>query len=389
MNNLKTRSNKGIVTAVVALLMLSLASCGYNRTEANFWGCIFGKGPFDTRNLKDSLPPGKKTGLTNDRLVQVPADMRFFFNDKDPNTQDFGGNPIVVPAKNADPTVKGVVEVTYELQARFVINELACDYYVKQLQRIDKSEGLNFNDPGATGWAKHLNVSMNQKLINSARDLGGDYDWQLLYLDGDIEVDGKDISVLTYLGQKFGEDLTENLTKDLGGQFLCGPSYTFDGEMDGKVESCPPIEVTVKKVTPPQPLIDNLTKIAENNAAIERIESDQAKELREKQKAQALALQDQENRQETEVAAANADQAIKVARANADLAIAEANKAVIQAENTNAELKAQSDAAFCVELAKVGVDCALLKAAENGTYPQYNFGSGTATPLITLNPSPQ
>jgi len=41
-----------------------------------------------------------------------------------------------------------------------------------------------------------------------------------------------------------------------------------------------------------------------------------------------------------------------------------------------------ASSAFCRELAAVGVDCALLAAAENGNYPRIITGGGTDTSLL-------
>src|SRR5690606_15081493 len=69
------------IGAVVAVLgvggIAAAASLELRRTEANEWGCTFGRGPFDGKGLKGEYAPGSDGTWTNDAFVTGPADIRF------------------------------------------------------------------------------------------------------------------------------------------------------------------------------------------------------------------------------------------------------------------------------------------------------------------------
>src|SRR5690606_22828287 len=93
-----------------------------------------------------------------------------------------------------------------------------------------------------------LNASMNQKLIEAARPVVANEDYISLYVNA--EIGEGDSAGLAYevLATELSKNLSRELTKDLGGEYFCGPSYQFDGEMDGEVKDCPPLEVTIKRI---------------------------------------------------------------------------------------------------------------------------------------------
>jgi hypothetical protein len=71
------------------------------------------------RRLKSTIAPGKSGGFTlADNLVAIPADDRIYAIDQDPATADFGGNPVIAPAKGTQADSAGIVQVDVPVQAR-------------------------------------------------------------------------------------------------------------------------------------------------------------------------------------------------------------------------------------------------------------------------------
>lgn len=373
----------GAAVVVVIASSVSLTACSLQRTEANEWGCTFGRGPFDSKALKGQYAAGSDGVRTNDTFVSGPADVRFYIIDEDPATADFGGRPIIVPARGTADTGVGVVQVSVETQVRFLFNERFCDWYIDHGKR---SEPLRFDgDPAdGGGWAQFLNASMNQKLIEAARPVVAPEDYVSLYVNA--RIGEGDAAGLAYdvLAQELSTNLSRELTKDLGGEYFCGPSYQFDGSIDGELEQgCPPLEVTIKRIAPvDQTLISKLEQIVANEEQQKIIASDKELELEtieaERQKELARIAADQE----TLIAQQEQREAVETAQAAADLAIEQALAAVLEQQQANAAIEAVSSTAFCRELALVGVDCALLAAAENGNYPRIITGSDTDTSLL-------
>lgn len=436
--------------ALLALIpLLALVGCSLQRTQANEWGCTFGKGPNDTRGLKSAYGPGQSAGFTNDTWVAGPSDIRFYYIDQNPQTADFGATPIVVPAKGSSTSGVGVVPVSTDVQVRFTINENFCDLYVDNLKRIDERVDLNYNAKQGeeSGWAEFLNLSMNQKLIEATRPVLRDVDYITLYTNGAIEGG----SAYDVLARELSSNLTRELRADLGKDFFCGPSYKFDGEIDGELggTGCPPLEVTVKSITPTNPtLIENLQAIVNNEEQQRKIESDtrlaQEQTRAEQERAIATAQANQEKavaqaeadratqvaqaesnqaiqvaqaaaEREIQIAQANAERDIQVAQAEAlaqtqaaqnetrranelfnaetDLQVAQARGPVAQQLATNKTYDEVAEAQFCVTLASVNIRCDLLASAENGgnIVPQINLsgsadGGSAATLVLDARP---
>jgi hypothetical protein len=363
----------GIVVSVLAVGgIAAAASLQLHRTEANEWGCTFGRGPFDGKGLKGEYAPGSDGTWTNDDFVTGPSDIRFYIIDEDPATADFGGRPIIVPARGSSSEGVGVVQVSVETQVRFVFNERFCEWYIDHGKR---SEPLRFDgDPDtASGWNTFLNASMNQKLIEAARPVVANQDYISLYVNAPIGEEGLAYDVLA---TRLSENLGRELARDLGGEYFCGPSYQFDGRIDGDLdEGCPPIEVTIKRVAPTDSsLIAKLETIVANEEQQRVIVSERDRELEETAAREQTELREQQRRQ-----------AVEVATAEADLAIAQAEEATLRQQQANAEVQARSSAAYCLELAAAGVDCALLAAAEAGVYPRVVIGGEGADASILID----
>jgi hypothetical protein len=362
-----------LISFIVVLLGFSL-----NRVSANEWGCQYGGGAFESKGLKQTVAPGKSGGAAMfDTLKKVPSDDRFYFIDSDPNTADIGATQIIVPAQGTSSESQGIVNVNVEVQVRFVINENACDLYTNKLKRLEplKFDTSDGKSPG--GWGSFLNTQFNQALIKASRPLVAPYNYIQLYSNSTIEIDTTDdnvdnpTSVLIYdfMESEYADRLTAELNATLGKTYFCGPTYIFDKDVDGKFDTgCPPIEVTVKRVSPVDgQLIQNLETTVKNQEQIKVIES-------EKQKALAQTNADQT----TQLANISKEQAVETAKAAKDQAVAEAQKLLFEARNTNEQIKAQAETAFCAQLTTLGVDCAEYFKSINWK-PTTIIGSGTGT----------
>lgn len=367
----------------LAILLPGIAACSLERPAANEWGCTFGKGPLDEKGLKGSFAPGAEGAWTNDDFKTGPADVRFYIIDSDPATADFGGRPIVVPAKGSSTSDVGVVPVSVETQVRFVFNERYCDWYINHGRR---SEPLNFegDKDQPSGWNSFLNTSMNQKLIEAARPVVAGERYDELYVNALID-GGRAYDVLA---RELSSNLSNELERDLGGEYFCGPSYEFDGNIDGELENgCPPLEVTIKAVTPVDAeFIDRLETIVANEEQQKVIESNKERQLQQIAATEAENLRQIQADQEVQVAEQAKREEVETARADADLEIRKREQAVFEQQLLNKQLQAEADAAFCAELSAQGVPCELYEAARAGVYPRVILGDDGADVLIGVDP---
>jgi hypothetical protein len=367
----------GLVAVFLFISLIVLVVAGsQNKVSANEWGCQYGGGLLENHGLKNTIAPGKSGGVSiGDELIKLPADDRIYAIDNDPATQDFGGETIKAPAKGSNPTDPGIVTVQVPVQARFTINENACELYQNYLKKYG-TDNLNFNgsdDPEKPGgWATFLNLQMNQSLIISIRrEVSG-----LSYVELNT-----DFTKYPDIQNKVSTALTASLKSSLGGEFFCGPSYQFDGEADGVLTSCPPIEIVIKEITPTDPqFLANLNAIVANKEAQTVIESNKDKAIAQanadkltslnqteadKQKSLATTEAEKEKQlaqtiadQETQLASVAQQQAVQEAQVAKDLIIANATKDLVAVQAGNDVVKAQAETTFCVTLQSVGVDCA-------------------------------
>ena len=391
----------GIVAfALVATALVMLFAGSLNRVAANEWGCLYGGGLFESRGLKETIAPGKSGGFTlADNLVAIPADDRIYAIDQDPATADFGGNPVIAPAKGTQVDSAGIVQVDVPVQARFTINENACELYQNYLKKY-RADGLQFdgNDPdNPGGWATFLNLQFNQTLIATIRPQVSKYTYIQLYNDFGLYAD---------IQTKTSIELSKQLRASLGGDFFCGPSYVFDGSADGKLDGsgCPPIEIIIKQIKPTEPqFIANLETIVANQEALRVIQSDKDRALATTETEKEKALADTEAEKEKSLAATEAEKEKSIAQAEADreteLArvakereveqaelekqqlIAEATTALVTTETGNEVVKVEAETEFCRTLTELGVDCADYFKAINWR-PTIILGDGADTSLL-------
>lgn len=341
----------GIVLAVVLFIgaIVAFAQGSLNRVSANEWGCLYGGGLFESKGLKETIPPGQTGGFTMaDTLKKVPSDDRFLFIDSDPKTADLGTNPIIVPAKGTSQDSQGIVNVNVEVQVRFVINENACDLYTSKLKRLEPLQFDSSDGKSVGGWGKFLVISLNQALIKASRPLVAPYNYVQLYSNTKVASDNPTL-IYDYMEDQYSKAMTDELKLALGKDYFCGPTYRFDGKVDGQFENgCPPIEITVKRISPvDNALITNLETTVKNQEQIKVIQSEQEKKLAQTNADQVTQLADIEKQRQVETAQAAKDQAV-----------AEAQKELFLAQNANAQIKAQAETAFCAKLTELKVDCA-------------------------------
>lgn len=359
--------------AILVLGIVTLVAADLNRTQSNEWGCLYNGGLIEGKGFDKTVAPGKSGGLTwFDNLVTAPSDDRIYAIDSDPNTADFGGTEIIVPAKGTDANNNGVVPVVVPIQVRFTLNENVCDLYNNYLK--GKPGPIDWNGtegtPGA--WPKFLNLQMNQVLNTAVRSQISGKSYVVLYTD---------FSQYPAIQSSIAETLAASLKQSLGGEFFCGPSYVFDGTADGKLEACPPLEVVIKEIKPQDPIfLDNLKKIVANQEAQTVIKSDKEKAIAqtnadkeaslaqteaEKEKSLAVTEADKEKslaataaNEQTQLAEVERQQNVEAAQVAKDLIIAEATTALVAVTSANEATKAEAEATFCKTLEAIGTDCA-------------------------------
>jgi hypothetical protein len=346
--------------------------------------------------LKETIAPGSTGGWTVfDARKAVPSDVRSYTIDSDSSRADPGAGAIRLPVPARDVIVDGeevssdgVTWVLLELQVRFQFNENVCEWYDKYGKT---AEPLNFNAPEGekTNWTDWLLNSFYKRITEAARPVVAEYDWLQLTTNESVAVEGEEgtTPIFSLLAQEVSAELSEQLSSGLGGNFFCGPGYTFDGSVDGEIDNCPALVVEVDSIRPENDtLLTNYETIVANAEAQLKVESDRDLSIATAEANSEIAKAESREASEAAVAAAEAEEATKTAEAATDLAVAEAEEAVRLQDLENAKLAAEAQAAYCSELAEAGIDCAALAYAEQGVIPSIIIGDGGAIPNIWVDP---
>lgn len=392
----------GVILLFTSLFILTGLS--QNKAEATRWGCTYGGGLLDTPGLKLTVPPGTRGGFTVfDNMRTVPSDVRDYIIDADSNAADPGATPIVLPVQARDVNVgdeilksEGVTYVLLELQAKFVFNENACVWDEKYGRGMSD---LNFDTAQGmpSGWTSWLKNNMYKRIQEAARPVVKDFDWLQLSTNQEVSYDGQEPDeVFDVLAREISATLTSELEASLGANFFCGPSYGFDGKVDGELGECPRIEISITELTPQNPeLLKNYEAIVANAEAQQKIESDkdraiaQANATSQQTQAEARAQSDAqvtqaEEAQRAQIAEEQRRNEVGVQKAAADLAIAQAQAQVATQQATNDAIIAQGEASYCRELAAVGESCVLETAAKEGTAIVPQIVTGDAGTLLNI-----
>lgn len=327
------RTGKVIATLLgVVILGALLASCSndYATPTSDTYLCVFAS--HGSQRLKKQLPPGSdrsKIGR-DDTVVVIPTSNRFFMATADDTLRD----PLAPTGYDAN--AQGGVPVTLAGQVRFRFNlPKACEWYSKHGRRNANSNGdLGFNARGdaatTAGWFHFLAENFGLTMDNVAKRVMNQYDWAKMYYDYPVNADttgavkgdpGQATDDL--LGVALGQEFTNELNANLGGQYFCGIETSA-----GSANDCPPMTFQVKGVVPTG---DSGQKLIDDRAAVEST----------KQSLQSAQAQAQLQQQQA-----------------AQTVQAEASKQLtLDAQAKTAEKQALVDTAKCRILAPMGLDC--------------------------------
>lgn len=343
----------GVVAVIAFIASIALVSAGsMNRASASEWGCVYGGGLFESKGLKEAVAPGESGGFTvADKFVTGPATERFFAVNEDATKRDVGGEPRAMPDKTG-------VRMVANFSIRMKFNEDYCKWYSSMGSR---NEPLDFNGAtnptNPTGWAKFLRDFVKDPVIDPALSTilaKGDY---FQFQVNSVQPSGK--TLYQEIGKELASTFMEQQKSVFGGTFLCGPSYTYDGNIDGKFD-CPPVEVVITSIEPVDTTLRSVREKQRSNEEAKKLaESERDLKITQQNAAAQTAVNAEENRQKTESAKLAADKAIEQERAG-----------VLAEQQQNAEKQAAIAQAWCTRLVELGQNCALVKAAETGSFPQ-------------------
>ena len=338
---------------VVALILLVVALTGgivacVNFTsatspDASHFACVYKGGPFDSKGFEKAVPPG--AGRTHINVggtaIMVPASVRQY--DKSDGLPD-----VNVTVRGIPMTFSPVVNFTISTVMNPDGKPAGCDLVEQHLRPLNATDF----DADQSRWAaQFLNIRMAGVVRDVAPKVLQGQDPTALAQN----IDGTRDAAAT----AFGAELSRGMSAQLGGSFFCGPAYKYGQP----AEACGTMNVVLSE---PTLAADDAALIAKPQRAKTEADND-------------IAVAREAARKAAEVADQLTTQAESAARA------ADAKSQIAEQEGRVVAVDAANTYAWCTYLANLGQDCALVKAAESGDFPDVYTPGGTP-PVVAVTP---
>lgn len=336
--------------ALAGVLAIAGVACTYVTPDASNFECVWHGGTWDSKEFERTVAPSSgRTGINmSGSHVSVPTNVRSF-------DEGDGLPPVTV-------NVRGV-PLTFAPSLTFVISSVpddaekpdgmnaGCDLVQQHLRPLDAT---NFNESDIT-----KNRWVQAFLIGRVAPVVRDVAPRVLQDEDPTAIAFNTDGARDAAATSFGVELNKALQQQLGRNYFCAPSYRY-GE---SAESCGNISVVL-----PEPGMsdDDRELLAKPQRAKTEADNEIAAQREAARKASEIAAQ-------LEVQAQSAEQA------------ATARETIAQQEARVAQVDVETNYEWCRYLAELGQDCALVKAAEMGTFPSI-FTSEPPTPVVPVTP---
>lgn len=218
-----------VVGGIALIVLVSVFLGGLKKTPREFIGISYGGGPIEGQHFQRVVNPGSNlffNGL-QDRLYLYPVTQRNYIISKragegDVPEEDF----IVAPSKDR-------VEVDFETAVFFKLN-------TDKLRQFHEQIGLKYKAWSEEGWIDMLHGSFRQQIEFALQQEARRHEVADIFASGEV---------LSTIQRGIAADLKENVTRILGDEYFCGPTYVAGGR-------CTDFTFVVKRVTIPERVRD-------------------------------------------------------------------------------------------------------------------------------------
>ncbi len=260
-----------MVVVVIAAIILSLGFVtGLKKTPRDRIGISYGGGVFEGAHFQKIVQPGSNLFFNGmfDKFYLYPSDQRSYTITRAKGRGDRPGVDFVEAASSDG------IRVDFEVVVNFRLNQDLLQQFHEKLglkYRAWEDVALDSNTPGI-GWDQMLDEIFRPQIEFAIQREARKYDAVKIYSDR---------ATLETLQRDIGAVLKDNITRVIGAEYFCGPTYVPGSGV------CPDFTFTLANPGIPQGLKDKLTAIREAEAQVEvrRQEVEQAKQ-------QALAIRE-------------------------------------------------------------------------------------------------
>jgi regulator of protease activity HflC (stomatin/prohibitin superfamily) len=236
---------------LIGLVAMAGVSCASVNTRPDQAAIAYTGGPIEGTHFQGVFQPGSGLqwlGLADESHL-YPTTVRTYIisseaSEGDKASIDFIGAP-----------TKDGVEAKWELAITFKLN-------VSRIRRFHENIGLTRkawfeNDEATAGWRQTLNDFFRQQIENALQEVSRT-----------VTADEVQRGAETFgrVNTTLGAQLKDRINQSAGGNFFCGPTFNGPVAEDDTSVDCPNMQVSIKKVTLPDEVVDSYAaqKIAEN-----------------------------------------------------------------------------------------------------------------------------
>lgn len=212
------------VGAIVALIFVIVFLGGLKKTPRDQIGISYGGGPIEGQHFQRVVNPGSNlffNGL-QDRLYMYPVTQRNYIISKRAGEGDVPESDFIV-APSDDR-----VEVDFETATFFKLN-------TDKLRQFHEQIGLKYNAWTEEGWIDMLHGSFRQQIEFALQREARRHPVADIFASREV---------LEAIQKGIAQDLKENVTRILGDEYFCGPTFQAGGR-------CTDFTFVVKRVTIP------------------------------------------------------------------------------------------------------------------------------------------
>jgi hypothetical protein len=263
----------GFIAFIIVVIWFFMFIGGFRSVPPDKLLLHYTGGPIQGTHFKEVIRPGTGTqfyGLL-ENYYYLPATQRTYTISATPGVGDVSGVDVVTAPSAAPNSVSMSFEGTVYFKLN--TNPVVLRQFFEQICLHEQPGNCTNLKPNG-GWDAMLAQYFRPALEQALRTEAGKYPYQQLWQDPTVRA-----TIQTNVGTVLAEDINRNV----GGQYFCGP--------DSTTTNCTPMNFVLQGANPPQSVIDAFTATAASTKSVDKATQDAlAKEAAAKGDAEAQAI---------------------------------------------------------------------------------------------------